>query len=51
MLQLPTTVYKELVGILNNPNIVFNCRFIDDIFTIVDITDIENFDSWVKSNF
>jgi len=44
------TVFEELKDIFCNvAEFVFNKRFLDDIFTIIDITDIENCDVWLKS--
>src|SRR5690348_14803441 len=46
------TVYYELRDLfINKPEIVFDKRFLDDIFTIVNIDDISDFENWVKSVF
>ncbi len=46
------TAYFELETMFREkPEIVFNVRFVDDGFIILDITNIENIDSWVRSTF
>jgi len=44
------TVFEELKSIFqNSTEFVFCKRFLDDIFGIIDITNLENLDSWVEN--
>ena len=41
----------ELLNILINDIIYFQARFIDDIFLVIDITDLVDIDSWLQNLF
>jgi hypothetical protein len=44
------TVYEELRSVLDNiSEIVFKCRFIDDIFIIINSTSISDMDAWCNN--
>ncbi len=47
------TVFNELIQFYKNcgPNMVIRARFVDDLFMIIDITDIPDFNIWLKDRF
>ena len=46
------SVYEEWRDMLKNINeIVFNKRFLDDLFWIVKSTEIQNMENWLKNIF
>jgi len=46
------TVYNELCGLYKNClNLEFKARFIDDIFMIVDVTDVSDPEQWCRQTF
>lgn len=44
------TASKELLPIWNN-NFIFKARFIDDIFSIIDVTEIQDIPFWITNTF